>query len=552
MKQKLRIGLLIDDYLMPAWAYEIIKDIIISDHSKIVLIVKNKSKKKEKRSILKRLWIGRKIIGFVLLQKIDRKLFKCKPDAFEIIDIRPSIQNCQVVEVSPKQTKFSDIIEENGLSKIRPYDIDVLIRLGFRILRGEILNIAKYGIWSYHHGDNSVNRGGPPGVWEVIQRWDETGVILQILTEDLDGGIKLGESFSATDNFSFNKNCNNLFWKASSMLPRKLQELHDLGEEKFFNRLDQSRIPQFYFNRLFRTPTNYSSLKAFLQIFAEKLYIKVLSFFFIEQWIILYKLEEQSKLSTSFFRFKKILPPKDRFWADPFVIERDNRYYIFIEEFIYRKGKGRISVIEMDAQGNYFYPQVVLERDYHLSYPFLFEENGTLYMIPETSQNRTIELYKCVSFPTKWEFCTNLMKDIVAVDSTIVRKDNKYWLFCNVVEKEGASHSEELFLYYSDSLLSKKWTPHVNNPIISDVKKSRPAGNIFEFENSLYRPSQDCAKRYGHGMKINEIIELNEKSYKEKPLQSIYPNWEKVLKATHTINNTGKLTVIDAIMRRRR
>ena len=35
-------------------------------------------------------------------------------------------------------------------------------------------------------------------------------------------------------------------------------------------------------------------------------------------------------------------------------------------------------------------------------------------------------------------------------------------------------------------------------------------------------------------------------------IQSIYPNWEKDIRATHSLSNTGKLTVIDAIYRRRK
>lgn len=158
---------------------------------------------------------------------------------------------------------------------------------------------------------------------------------------------------------------------------------------------------------------------------------KLVNFFFFKQWILLFKIEKHDKISTSFFKFKKILPPKDRFWADPFIIEKNDKYYIFIEELIYKENKGKISLIEMDKNGNYSPAQVILERNYHLSYPFLFEENDTLYMIPETAENRTIELYKCIEFPEKWEFCTNLMEDVYAVDSTIVKKDNKYWLFCN-------------------------------------------------------------------------------------------------------------------------
>ena len=118
---------------------------------------------------------------------------------------------------------------------------------------------------------------------------------------------------------------------------------------------------------------------------------------------MLFKLNHSNTISTSFFKYKKIIPPKDRFWADPHIIRRNNKYYIFIEEFICAKDKAHISLIIMDDKGNYTEPVKVLERDYHISYPFLIEDNEELFMIPETRQNNTIELYKCVHFPLKWE-----------------------------------------------------------------------------------------------------------------------------------------------------
>jgi hypothetical protein len=551
MKSKLRIGLLIDDYSVPSWMHKMITNINDSEHSKIVLIVKKKTIPKKKQSTISKIWEHRNTLAYLLFVKLDEKIFKTGDNAFKLESIKKTII-CEEIEVSAEETKLSDFISREDINKIKPYNIDVFIRLGFRILRGEILNVSKYGIWSFHHGDNTVNRGGPAGVWEVIKNWNQTGVTLQILSEDLDGGLKLDESFSSTDKVSFFRNKNNYFFKSSLMLPRKLNQLHQLGEDEFFKNIHEFNKPHFYYNPLFRAPSNTIIFKTFFNIYIKKILSIIESFFFTEQWILLFKLENSSKLSTSFFRFKKILPPKDRFWADPFVIEKNDNYYIFIEELIYKENKGKISVIEMNEDGNYSSPKIVLEKDYHLSYPFLFKDNDNLYMIPETQQNKTIELYKCCDFPLKWEFCMNLMIDVQALDTTIIKRDNKYWLFTNMKENEGVNGNDELFLFYSDHLNNDEWTYHPSNPIVSDVTKSRSAGEIFSVNNKLYRPSQNCAKRYGHGITINEIIELNENSYLEKTVQKTYPNWERDIKAVHTINHTQRLTVIDGVLRRKK
>jgi len=84
--------------------------------------------------------------------------------------------------------------------------------------------------------------------------------------------------------------------------------------------------------------------------------------------------------------------------------------------------KAHISVIEMDRDGLWKLPVKVLERDYHLSYPFLFEWNGNLYMIPETKGNKAIELYRCTRFPNKWEIRERPCGRVQAVDSTLSKK----------------------------------------------------------------------------------------------------------------------------------
>ena len=121
----------------------------------------------------------------------------------------------------------------------------------------------------------------------------------------------------------------------------------------------------------------------------------------IEQWFLAYRLG--GGVSADLKGFTRLMPPKDRDWADPFVVEKSGRYYIFFEELPYAERKAHISMIELDAAGNASKPQRVLEADHHLSYPFLFEHDGQLYMLPESAKNRSVELYRCVDFPLVWK-----------------------------------------------------------------------------------------------------------------------------------------------------
>jgi hypothetical protein len=256
--------------------------------------------------------------------------------------------------------------------------------------------------------------------------------------------------------------------------------------------------------------------------------------------------------SSALWRYKKLIPPKDRFWADPHIMFRDGKYYIFIEEYIYRTRQGHISVIVMDERGIHSAPEIVLATPDHLSYPFVLEHERECYMIPESIATKTVGLYRCLEFPHKWELQMNLMENVRAVDATVVFHNGKWWLFANIVESDGGSTCDELFLFSSRDLISDRWQSHPLNPIVSDCKRSRPAGKIFSHDGRLYRPSQNCSARYGYGFNVSEIVALDEANYAEVLVSSVTPGWDKNIIGTHTFNRVNRLHVIDALYRRRR
>ena len=551
MRQKLKIGILVNSENISAWEYEMLDRIEKSSYAEIALIVENNIKK-PKQSFFQKIKANYKQLGFLMFSFFENKFIKVSPDAFA----RKSLNNLNLkshkIRVIPNRTRFVDRFKSDDIERIREFNIDVFIRLGFRILKGEILNVAKSGVWSYHHGDNDINRGRPAGFWEFFEKWNTTGMVLQILSEELDNGQILYKSHSTTNTNSWKRNKNNYYWKGVSFLPRKLEELHKVGRNTFFKKvLEANKEPKFYSNRLYKTPKVKElvfNTGRYLSYFRKKF----ISWFYYNQWILMYNFSKNEGPAKTFYKFKKIIPPKNKFWADPFVLKEAEEYFIFFEEYLNSTKKGHISYLKIDRNGNYSEPEIILVKEYHLSYPFIFKEEDYLYMIPETRGNNSIELYKCIEFPNKWELEKVLMSDIQAVDTTILKKDDTFWLFTNIIENKGASSTDELFLFSSKDLKTDRWEPHHQNPIISDVRCSRPAGKVFVYNNEFYRPSQNCAKFYGHSMHVSKIVTLNEQEYKEEVVSSILPNWEKNVKATHTLNFDENLTVIDAMVKRRK
>lgn len=554
-RKRLRIGLLMDSMTVPIWIQEMLTRVHGSDYARIELIVLNAAAATAPTLFdrIRRQWrrlpsIAADRILWGAYHEIDRRRSDYR-DAFRPVDCEPLLAGVPRIEVMPLMKKYSDYIPDADLESIREHDIDVFLRLGFRILRGGILETPRYGVWSYHHGDNRLNRGGPAGFWEVFERWPETGSILQILTEDLDFGRLIFRSVSGTDQASLIRNRSGLYWKTLSFVPRNLRDLHRHGPEKFFERIRRNmRAPVLYSNRLFTEPSRRVVGRLLYRTVRDKLRSMVGGLFSFEQWILL--LAPGKEMETAMWRFRKLIPPRDRFWADPHVMARGDRYYVFIEEYLYATGKGRIACLEVDRTGAPGEPYPVLERDYHLSYPFVFEYRDQVYMVPETARQGTIELYRCVEFPGKWEFHSTLMEGVRAYDPTLHYHGGRWWLFCTMVETDGAWSSDELFLFHADSPFAARWEAHPMNPIVSNASCARPAGRLFEIDGRLYRPSQNCAPRYGYGFNLCEVEVLNPEEYSERVVTSAAPGWDRAILATHTFSFAEGLTVGDALLRR--
>ena len=231
--RKVRVGLLVDSLVAPAWIQVMLERIIASSSAEIVLIIRDGSPPKPRPPAWKRLLKYRHHLLYLAYRKLDRRFFRPQPDAFAVRDLGPLLSSIPTIDVVPQRTRFSDRFADEDLARIKQYDVDVLVRLGFRILRGGILTTPRCGVWSFHHGDPDYFRGGPAGAWEVFLRSPTTGSVLQILNEELDGGLVIYRSQSCTDSVSLNRSLNSHYWKTLSFLPRALAELQRLGPDCF-------------------------------------------------------------------------------------------------------------------------------------------------------------------------------------------------------------------------------------------------------------------------------------------------------------------------------
>jgi hypothetical protein len=546
--EPLKIGVMLNSLIVPAWVHRVLADISKADFLVLSLVILNGEVRKASfSSKVRRIW---PVFLFEVYQRLDQWLFSWKQNnAFSLVDVSECLGKAEIIKVVPNRTGYRHKFAAEDVKTIRSRDLDVILRLGFNILSGDILRSAKYGIWSLHHGDERVYRGGPALFWEIYERNPLSGSALQILTEAFDGGRIIYRSQSSTLMYSLFRNRNPVYWKSADFMMRRFRDLHGKGRH-FIDALPTGDERASYNKRIYTTPGNLEMLPYLGRVAKRYAHERYSMLRYREQWLIAFRKKviadcEVANFSLTSPPFTVITPPKTSYYADPFVVKKRGMNYVFFEEYSWVKQKGVISYITIDEQGHVSKPTRALERDYHLSYPMLFEWQGDHYMLPETRANKTIELYRAIEFPSRWRRVKVMFSNVEAVDSTVFEYAGRFWLFTNM-SVSGGSSVDEVFLFYSGSPLGE-WTPHAQNPVVSDVRYARPAGKLFWLNGSLIRPSQENSVRYGYGVNLNKIELLTGHVYSETRLKLLTPDWLPGNLKTHTFNFSDDLEVIDGL-----
>ncbi len=230
---------------------------------------------------------------------------------------------------------------------------------------------------------------------------------------------------------------------------------------------------------------------------------------------------------------------KDRFFADPFLWDRDDQfYYILAEELCFFEDFGKIVLLTVDKETfSLKAKRIVIEKPFHLSWPFCVE--GEDWIIPEAGRTG-----RCIKYRLCKETFKILEEEVLIerglVDPVFFNHNGTDWLLASHIENP----DEELFLYKKEktgaySLVSDK-------PIVQGRKYSRSAGRIFEYQGRLMRPAQDSVERYGKYTRLNTIENLSTSDYAEQ-IYTIFssednPPYNETL---HTFNYYDDIALVD-------
>ncbi len=433
---------------------------------------------------------------------------------------------------------------ENGVAALRRCQVDAWLCFAAIPPRRPMYPISRLGVWGIEIGQDVSAASIWGGAMEVGAGSPVTMVSVvdyAALRDSL-----LYRSFGATVTNSFRHNRLNAVRKGMSFFSRVLDRLTRNGDA-WRTVGPVAPTPMRY--PTLREPTVSAIGRLAYRLTSNVAANRMRLLNWRDQWQLAYYFADETESDCRFDRLRYLVPPKDRFWADPFAVEHQGRYFIYFEELRFRAQKGRITAIEVFENGEPGEPQVVLERPYHMSYPFVFEWEGSLYMLPETAENRKVELYRCEEFPYRWRPHQVLLENLTAYDATLWRDSDRWWMFVNLAEP-GADSNDELHLFWSKTPFGP-WTPHRANPVVSDVRCARPAGPLFLRDGILYRPSQDCSLAYGHSVLINRVDVLREDEYRETPMRRITPDWRKDALRVHTLGGSRRQRVTDYLVSRK-
>jgi hypothetical protein len=536
-ERPLRFGVMCNGTIFPAWQAQCIKGLLdLGWVEPALLIVNDQASRKRPRR--RRLWNGirrRELLWTVYGRWLARWSRATRPvDLLEELNQVPMI-GCRV----QRKGRFSEYFSEVDLQRIREYDLDFILRFSFGIIRGDVLEAARYGVWSFHHDDEEEYRGGPPCFWEVYTDNPVTGSMLQRLTDRLDGGVVLHKGFFGTIRHSYVRNRDAAYFGSADWPTRVCKDIRSGRAAYIRNAPTTSKAP------IRRNPTDGQMLVFLLRLTRNFVIAQIRGLFRTDQWNVgIISRPIESLLEDGPLPPVRWLPtpPRGRYLADPFGRAEGDGLSLLVEDYDYQTGVGRISAVEHRGDGRFDRPRPVMDLAVHGSYPYLLDWEGDLYCIPETHDAREICLYRAVRFPEEWEKVTSLVTGFAALDPTVFTYDGRWWLFC-VDDDQGVN--TKLHAWHASDLFGP-WTPHASNPLKTDVRSSRPGGTPFVHKERLYRPAQDDSRTYGGAIVINRVERLSSTEFEEWPFRRIDPAPGSPFgQGLHTISAAGSVTLID-------
>ncbi|MCB0764801.1 MAG: hypothetical protein KDB84_08860, partial [Flavobacteriales bacterium] len=523
---RFRVGFLCNDGPLQRWQAEVVRALATIPQVELVVVVKDATVHRQ-RSLLSR------ILRYPWRTALYRAYRDraAGPRAMRRVQDGP-LAHVPELRCTPQRTGAIDRFERKDLDAIAAFRPDVLMRFGFNILKGGILDLPKHGVWSFHHGDPTRFRGGPPALWEILRNEPITGAVLQRLTDDLDAGRILRQGWFSTIDHSLAETVDTVLLQSAIWPAQVIREF--LGGN--MTAVDGS--PPAEKGRLYRYPRNLTFLRFLWKQFANKARFHRQEMNVHEEWNlgILYQpitslLDPHASVNIRWLP----APAMSTFRADPFgYMGPDGRLNVLYEKYDHATGRGEIARVRPKADNILKRSRTMLKVDGHLSYPYVVQQAGTTYVIPESAEEGRVVLYKVNDANDELERVRVLLEEPL-FDPTVVAHEGRWWLFGT----KAPLTNVKLYAYHSERL-EGPYLPHALNPIKFDIRSARPAGTPFRRGDELWRPAQDSSLTYGGRIAMNRVLELTPDRFREETVLHVEPFRNTVYSGgLHTVSAIG-------------
>ena len=454
--------------------------------------------------------------------------------------------NCY--DLKGAKDRSTSVYSEKVSDDLKNLRFDLILNLGTGVIDELLFTVSKFGLWKLLFKDFGLKNSGPVGFWEVLNKEPVIGATL-LRTNWNPKGAEIIDIAYFNRHWTMTETATIVSEGSLSLLFKNLKKLQNgtiKGQLVFSGKKVEEKKPNLKVVLIY----HYRFLEEFIRKFIEKAMSNVFNRRY-ECWTIFTG-------SKGFFEniTSSSIPlemPKSEFWADPFLFNHHNKDYLFFENYSYKTKRGKISCgVLKDNQLTEVID--VLNFKFHLSFPFIFEEEGEIYLMPESSENKKLEIFRAVNFPSKWELYTTAFEGEAVCDAFFYTDElHQKWLFLNKQAAKQSPMNSELFIYKVDSIKLRSMTPHKLNPVLIDARVARNGGSIFEHNNQLFRPSQrNVDGVYGRALNINRIDKLTIDEYVETTVQIIEPNFDKKLMGLHHLHQCNGKFVFDAAYYRKK
>lgn len=527
--QSLRFGIMCRGTVFPEWQARCILSLLdlegVEPHLLIIEVPNDHG------VAPKPLW--RRLFGAHLVWNLAHR-WLCRGDRTEDLSARLA----EVPRISCKTSfkgKFSEYFAPSDVEEIASRKLDFILRFAFNIIRGDILCTARYGVWSFHHGDLTRFRGSPAGFWEIVKGDSTTGVTLQRLNDRLDGGTVLVSGAFPTIASSYARNRRNILFSGAGF-PAKVCRGLLLGAATSVGAEPTPTDAPIY-SKPGNARMTVVLLKEALARIAE---VCRRSFWRKQRAIGIADISIAAMFERGSASIDWLPDGSDSISVDTSVCTGEDN-----------AGKQTARIHRVTSSGELVRIEVQAEKGTEVAVPrvaargtihhLAFEFEGQSYFVPEEGAGDKIQLFSWDEARSRLTLECTLLERVPALDPTFVHHEGLWWMFVARTIGEGGI---ELHVYYAGHPRGP-WLAHALNPVKVDVNSARPAGSPFLHNGRLIRPAQDCGRTARGRVVFQEIRRLSPLEYEEREVSSVVLARDSGQPTRVRVCSAGERTLVD-------